>query len=95
MSSVYHINRGINQPLEFRGLIGQYIWMLGAGILGLLVLFAVLYIAGVSMRVCIVIVFGLGIGLFISVRNMSKQYGEHGLMKKLASKKIPKKIKCK
>ena len=37
-SPVYPINKGINRPLEFKGLKAQYIWYLGAGLLVLLVL---------------------------------------------------------
>lgn len=93
MSSVYHINKGINQPIEFNGLKAQYIWWLGGGILALLFLFAVLYIAGVNMMVCVPVVFGLGTGLFLYVNKMSKQYGEHGMMKKMAGKSVPKALR--
>ena len=93
MSSVYIINKGINQPIEFRGLKAQYIWWLGGGILALLLLFALLYIAGVTMIVCVSVIFGLGTGLFLVVYKISKQYGEYGMMKKLASRYIPKHVK--
>ncbi len=95
MSSLYTINKGINQPIEFKGLKAQYIWWLGGGILALLFLFAVLYIIGADMLVCVLVVFGLGAGLFFYVHKISKQYGEHGMMKKLAGKYTPKIIKYK
>lgn len=95
MSSVYNINKGINQSIEFKGLKAQYIWWLGGGILSLLFLFALLYIIGVNMLICVLFVFGLGILLFFYVYNLSKRFGEHGLMKKRASKYIPKIIKYK
>ena len=95
MSSVYSINKGINQPIEFKGFQAQYIWWLGGGILALLFLFALLYIVGMNMMVCLVVVFGLGAGLFWYVYRLSKQYGEFGLMKKIAAKYIPKIIKNK
>lgn len=95
MSSVYNINKGINQPIEFRGLKAQYIWWLGGGILALLFLFAILYIAGVNMAICVLVVFGLGAALFFYVYKLSKQYGEHGMMKKISTKYIPKIIKHK
>ena len=47
-SSIYGINKGINKPIEFKGLKAQYIWYLGGGLAGLLVLFGVLYISGVN-----------------------------------------------
>jgi hypothetical protein len=33
MNSVYKINKGINKPIEFKGLKAQYIGYLGIGIL--------------------------------------------------------------
>lgn len=89
MHSGYPIIQGIDQPIAFKGLKGQYIWWLGWGLLVLLILFALLYITGVNMVICMVVVFGLGAGLFFYVYSMSKQYGEYGMMKMLARKYIP------
>jgi len=51
-NSVYQINKGINKAIEFRGLKAQYIWYLAGGILLLMTLFAVLYIAGINTFIC-------------------------------------------
>ncbi len=40
-NSVYQINKGINQSIEFKGLKAQYIWYLGGGVIALLIIFAV------------------------------------------------------
>ena len=93
MSSVYPINKSINKPVEFKGLKAQYIWYLGGGLLFLLILFAVLYICGVNTFVCLAIIVLLGTGLFIRVYQLSHRYGQYGMMKRLASRSIPKKIK--
>lgn len=45
-NSVYQINKGINQSIEFKGLKAQYIWYLGGGVVALLIVFAVMYIIG-------------------------------------------------
>ncbi|MDB5129720.1 DUF4133 domain-containing protein, partial [Mucilaginibacter sp.] len=37
----YQINKGINRPIEFKGLKAQYIGYLGSGLVALLILFAV------------------------------------------------------
>ena len=52
-TSVYNINKGINKPIEFKGLKAQYIGYLAAGLVVLLVLFAILYIIGVNMFICL------------------------------------------
>ncbi|ANH81695.1 hypothetical protein A8C56_12500 [Niabella ginsenosidivorans] len=93
MASVYQINRGVNQPVMFKGLKAQYIWYLGGGLVILLVFFAVLYICGVNMFICLGIIFTSGGILFKKVYGMSRKYGEHGLMKKLGKRQVPELIK--
>lgn len=93
MSTVLHINKGINRSIEFRGLKAQYIWYFAGGVLVLLVLFAILYISGVNSFFCVALILGLGTLMTIKLYAMSGKYGEYGLMKKLASKRVPKVIK--
>ncbi len=92
-NSVYKINKGINKPIEFKGFKAQYIWYLGIGLVALLVLFAVLYIVGVNTYVCLVMILILGAALFMRISKLSNKYGEHGMMKKLASQSVPHVIK--
>ena len=92
-TSVYTINKGINKPIEFKGLKAQYIWYLGAGLLALLILFAILYICGINTFVCLGIILISGTALFMYVYRLSRKYGEHGMMKTLARKSIPTEIK--
>lgn len=92
-ASVYAINKGVNRPLEFKGFKAQYIWYLGAGLLCLLILFAVLYICGVSPFICLLLVGVLGAGLFLLMYRLSRRYGPYGLMKKVARKRVPRLLK--
>ena len=92
-NSVYHINKGINKSIEFKGLKAQYIWYLGGGLVCLLIIFAIIYIIGVNIFLCLAIIISAGTGLFMYVYKMSRTYGEHGLMKKIARKAVPKVIK--
>lgn len=92
-TSVYQINKGINKPIEFRGLKAQYIWYLGAGLLVLLVFFAVLYICGVNTFLCLGIILISGTGLFMYVYQLSHRYGQYGMMKQIAKRSVPKVIK--
>lgn len=89
VTSVYTINKGINKPIEFRGLKAQYIWYLGAGLLVLLILFAILYICGVNTFVCLGITAVSGTGLFMHIYQLSHKYGEHGMMKAIAKRSVP------
>ena len=92
-NSVYQINKGINKSIEFKGLKAQYIWYLGGGLVGLLIIFAIIYIIGINIFLCLAIIVSAGTGLFMYVYKMSRTYGEYGLMKKIARKAVPKVIK--
>lgn len=92
-NSIYQINKGINKPIEFKGLKGQYIWYSGIGILCLLIVYAILYVTGINQYVAIAITGALGAAMFSKVYGLSNKYGEHGLMKLLAKKSVPKVVK--
>jgi len=92
-NSVYKINKGINKPIEFRGLKAQYIWYLGIGLVVLLIVFAVLYIVGINTYLCLFVTLIFGAGLFMQVTRLSNKYGEHGMMKKIAAQGVPHIIK--
>ena len=89
MASVYDINKGINRSIEFKGIKAQYIVYLAAGLVGLLIIFAILYVIGINMYVCLGIILPSGGGLFMTVQRYSKKYGQHGLLKKAANRKLP------
>lgn len=93
-NSVFSINKGINKSIEFKGLKAQYIWYLGGGILALLIVFASFYIIGVNQFICMAIILLAGSGLVYKVYALSNKYGEHGMMKQMAKRSIPKVVKC-
>src|SRR5690606_78960 len=93
-NSVYKIKKGINQSIEYKGIKAQYIWYLGGGVVGLLILYSVMYIIGLPTVVCLILIGGCGTLLVMKIYKMSHKYGEHGLMKALARKQVPKVVKC-
>ena len=93
MNSVYTINKGINRPIVFRGLKAQYIGYLAVALLGMLILFAILYICGINPFVSLGIILVLGGFLIGYVYGLSNKYGQHGMLKKIARSRIPKVIK--
>jgi 4-hydroxybenzoate polyprenyltransferase len=94
VNSVYKINKGINKPIEFKGIKAQYIWYLAVGLVGLLILFAVLYIAGINTYVCLALILIMGAFIIMRITKLSNKYGEHGMMKKVARRGIPRVIKA-
>ena len=85
----YEINKGVNRPIEFRGLKAQYIYYLAIGLAGLLTGFSIMYIAGVPVYLCVPVVLLAGAVLFWIVYRYSHRYGEHGLMKAIAYRQVP------
>jgi len=88
-NSIYVINKGVSRSLEFKGFRAQYIGYLCAGVVVLLILFAVLYLFCVPVLFCFLIV-GIATFLLISkITTTNKKYGEHGMMKKIARRSVP------
>jgi hypothetical protein len=92
-NSIYTINKGINKAIEFRGLKAQYIGYLAGGLVSLMILFAVLYVAGIPIFICLPLIGGLGALLFVTVYKYSHKYGQYGLLKKAAKKSLPASIR--
>jgi hypothetical protein len=92
-NSIYQINKGINKSIEFKGLKAQYIWYFGGGAVALLILFALMYIIGINSFVCLGIILMAGTVLVIKIYALSNKYGEHGMMKVMAKRNVPKVLK--
>ncbi|WP_200979797.1 DUF4133 domain-containing protein [Echinicola sp. 20G] len=90
----YRINKGINRPIEFKGLSGQYLAYMAVGLVVLLLGVSIAYMVGVPAWLIILMTGLIGAILSISVFKMNAQYGRHGLMKKWAYKKVPQGIRC-
>ncbi|WP_242917460.1 DUF4133 domain-containing protein [Pontibacter liquoris] len=88
-NSVYPINKGINKPIEFKGLKAQYIWYLGGAVIGLLLLFTILYALGLHAFLCLGIILVTGGLLTRRIYRLSNTYGRYGMMKKVARRRVP------
>jgi hypothetical protein len=90
----YPINKGINRSIVFRGLKGQYIWYAGAAMFMVMILYALLYICGINTYLCLLIAVCLALCSIMIVYQLSASYGEHGLTKALAARKVPGLVKA-
>ena len=90
--NIYHINKGIGRTVEFKGLKAQYLFIFAGGLLGLLVLVMILYMAGVNTYICLSVGGSSSSLLIWQTFSLNRKYGEHGLMKLGAQKKHPKYI---
>lgn len=92
--NTYNINKGIGRSVEFKGLKAQYLFIFAGGLLGILILVMILYMAGVNSYICLFIGAGGASLLIWQTFSLNKKYGEHGLMKAGAIKSHPRYIIC-
>lgn len=92
--TTYNINKGIGRTVEFKGLKAQYLFIFAGGLLGTLILVMILYLAGVSTYICLVIGGGGAMLIVWKTFSLNRKYGEHGLMKVAARKRHPRYILC-
>lgn len=59
----YTIHKGVDRPVEFQGLTSHYLILFVAGLLGIFLLFVILYAGGVPQGICILFVVAGGSGL--------------------------------
>ena len=89
---LYDMNRGINKPWEFRGLIGNNVYFLVVAIGLAFGTFLVLYFMSLPLVLTVVTTFAVGAGLLLGVYALNSKYGEHGLRKAAARRSSPKLI---
>ena len=87
--SEYSVNKGIGKPAEFKGLKSQYLFIFCGGLLGLFIVFVVMYMAGVRQWICIGFGVVSALVLVYGTFYLNGKYGEHGLMKLQARRNRP------
>ena len=85
----YSVNKGIGKPAEFQGLKSQYLFIFAGGLLGLFVVFVIMFMAGVGQWICIGFGVVSGLVLVYGTFYLNNKYGEHGLMKIQAKRNHP------
>lgn len=89
----YRINKGVGRQVEFKGLTAQYLFLFVGGLVGVFLLFVVMYMSGVSQTACILLLTAVaGAGLVWGTFYLNRTFGPHGLMKLRASKRHPRRI---
>ena len=85
----FSINRGIGRPAEFKGLKSQYLFIFAGGLLGLFIVFFVVYMIGLNQWICIIFGVVAAVILVYGTFYINEKYGEHGLMKAQARRNHP------
>ncbi|QIL78244.1 MULTISPECIES: DUF4133 domain-containing protein [Hymenobacter] len=91
--SHYPLNKGVNKPVEFQGLVGsRYIFLLLGGLGGVFLSFIVLHVAGINPYFLVFLALGAGFLWVTRVFALSAKFGEHGAMKQQAKGRQPKRL---
>ena len=88
----FNVNRGIGRSAEFQGLKTQYLFIFAGGLLGVFIVFVIMFMVGINQWICI----GFGVVsaliLVYGTFYLNGKYGEHGLMKLQAKRSHPRYI---
>lgn len=85
----FNINKGIGCTVEFKGLKAQYLFGFAGGLLLVLILVMVLYMANLNMYICLSVGCISASLIVWKTFGLNNKYGEHGLMKLGAKRKHP------
>ncbi len=88
----YQVNKGVGRQVEFQGLTAQYLVLFVAGLLGVFVCFAVMYMSGIPQGFCILFVLVTSLAVTGSTFYLNRRFGPHGLQKLMASRRHPRRI---
>ena len=88
----YPIHKGVNKPVEFKGLRSQYLFIFAVGLLVLFVLVVIMIVSGVDQLFCVGFGATLGAVMVAVIYRLNDKYGAYGLMKLAASKRHPRRI---
>ena len=87
----YRRNTARRRVLSLR-LTSHYLILFVAGLLGIFLLFVILYAGGVPQGICILFAVAGGSGLTWATFYLNRRFGPHGLMKLLALRQHPRRI---
>ena len=85
----YPVNKGAGNPVEFKGLKSQYLFVFAGGLAMMLLMVVFLYLTGVDQWICLSFGILSGSLLVWVIFRLNARYGEHGLMKAAARKRHP------
>lgn len=88
----YQVNKGVGRQVEFQGLTAQYLVLFVAGLLGVFVCFAGMYMGGIPQGLCILFALTAGLAVTGGTFYLSRRFGPHGLQKLFSSRRHPRRI---
>ena len=71
----YQVNKGVGRQVEFQGLTAQYLVLFVAGLLGVFICFAGMYMSGVPQGLCILFALTAGLAVTGGTFYLSRRFG--------------------
>ena len=93
-NTIISIPKGLDRPIEIKGLKGDCIAYATASFIALLLAFAFLYLIKVPMLIRLTTIGAAAVVLIYRINRINKRYTPHGGMKRFASKWIPPSIRA-
>lgn len=90
--ATYEIHKGVDAPVEFKGLKSQYLFICAGGLIGAFLIVVVLYMCGEGQLTCLIVGVVLAGGTVMLTYRLNEKYGTYGLMKAFAVKLHPRRI---
>lgn len=90
--AAFEIHKGVDAPVEFKGLKSQYLFICAGGLIGAFLVVVVLYMCGVGQLTCLLVGVALAGGTVMLTYRLNEKYGTYGLMKAFAVKLHPRRI---
>ena len=88
----YEIHKGVGRGPEFKGLRGPYLFLFAGGLLFDVLLIVVCRLAGMSTAAYLTLGLAVGAGATALTFRLNAVYGEHGLMKRVARCRRPRRM---
>lgn len=88
----YPVNKGVDRKVEFKGLTAQYLVLFAGGLIGVFILFVMMYASGLPQGLCIFTAVAAATLLVWGTFRLNRRYGPHGLQKLLSSRQHPRRI---
>ena len=73
--TTFEIHKGVDAPVEFKGLRSQYLFICAGGLIGAFLIVVVLYMCGVGQFLCLGVGGALAAGVVMLTYRLNEKYG--------------------
>lgn len=81
MKTNYEIPKGVDNPVEFKGLKGIYIFLFAGAVIGSFLITVILYLSGIEQITAVLAGALLMGGSCLAVAKLNGKYGQSGIIK--------------